>query len=142
MRILICSDGTETADKPARLGGVITSACKADVTLLGIAERTADEAPLRAALDSEAQLLATRGVQPEIAVRGGEPIEQILQQTAAMTYDLVIIGARGRRMSGEFTRSPRTYEVIKTVPVPVLIANGGCERLSSFFVCIGGKLYI
>src|SRR5215212_1799069 len=142
MHLLICSDGTETADNPVRIGGVIAAACKADVTLLGIAEQPRDESPLRAALEVEAKLLGTYGVQPEIALRAGEPIAQILQQTAASTYDLAIIGARGRRMSGEYSRSPRTYEVIKAVPVPVLIANGDCENISKFLVCTGGKRYI
>ena len=41
MRILICSDGTDPADKPARLGGLIAGPAKATVDLLGIAERNA-----------------------------------------------------------------------------------------------------
>ena len=142
MRILICSDGTETGDKPARLGAVLASACKADVTLLGIAERPEHDAPLRAALDSEAQLLGGYGVKPEVVVGAGEPIEQILKQTTANTYDLVVIGARGKRMSGEYWRSLRTYEVIKAVPVPIVIANSDSERVAKFLVCTGGKRYI
>jgi nucleotide-binding universal stress UspA family protein len=139
MRILICSDGTDPADKPARLGGLIAGPSKAAVTLLGIVERPADEEPLRAALASEGQLLRGLGVEPETVIRAGEPIEQILEQTSASTYDLVIIGTRVKRRTGRYWRSPRTYEVICAIPTPVLVATGVCERLSKFLVCTGGK---
>jgi nucleotide-binding universal stress UspA family protein len=142
MRILICSDGNDPADKPARLGGLLAGPCKATVTLLGIIERPPDEESLRAALDSEAKLLREFGVAPKVHVRAGEPIEEILKETTASAYDLVIIGAPVKRTSGQYWRSQRTYEVIKAIPVPVLVAAGECERLSSLLVCTGGKRYI
>lgn len=142
MRILICSDGTDPADKPARLGGLVAGPAKASVTLLGIAEQPAEEETLRAALVSEAQLLTGFGLEPETVIRAGEPIEQILQQTAASEYDLVIIGARGKQPSGLYWRSQRTYEVIRAIPLPVLVATGLCENLSKVLVCTGGKRYI
>ena len=142
MRILICSDGTEPADKPARLGGLLASPCAAEATLLGIAEEPGDEPALREALTSEAQTLGKFGVVPELVVRGGEPIRQILEQTSATTYDLVIIGARRKSASGTEWRSAKTYEVIKAIPAPVLVAIGGVETLRSFVVCTGGKRFI
>ncbi len=38
--------------------------------------------------------------------------------------------------------SEKTYEVIKAIPSPVLVAKGECERISRFLVCTGGKHYI
>jgi HEAT repeat protein len=73
MNILICSDGTDPADKPTKLGGLIAGPCKAATTLLGIAEKPEDEQPLRAALESEAELLRRAGITPEIVVRAGDP---------------------------------------------------------------------
>ena len=32
MRVLICSDGADPADKPAKLGGRIARACKAEMS--------------------------------------------------------------------------------------------------------------
>ncbi len=142
MRILICSDGTDPADKPARLGGLFAGPCQATTTLLGIAEQAQDEQPLRDALNSEASLLGKFGVVPEIVVRGGEPIRQILEQTSAATYDLVIIGSRRKGTTGMHWRSEKTYEVIKAIPPPVLVATGSAETLKSFVVCTGGKRYI
>ncbi len=142
MRLLICSDGTDPADKPARLGGLVARASKADVVLLGVVEQPKDEEPLRTALESEAKLLAELHVKPEILMRPGEPIEQILQETSTNKYDLVVVGAPIKRTSGRYWRAQRTYEVIKSIAPPVFVASGDCGRLSKFLVCTGGKQYI
>jgi nucleotide-binding universal stress UspA family protein len=142
MRILICSDGTDPANKPTKLGGLIGGPCHADTTLLGIAETPKEDQPLRAALDSEAALLRSYGVSPEIVVRSGEPIRQILNQTAEYQYDIAIIGARRKGNTGLYWYSERTYEVIKAVPPPVLVAAGEFQQIKRILVCTGGKRYI
>ncbi|MEP6710052.1 MAG: universal stress protein [Verrucomicrobiota bacterium] len=142
MRILICSDGTDPADKPTKLGGLIAGPCHATTTLLGIAETPEQDQPLRAALDSEAALLRSYGVLPEVIVRAGEPIRQILNQTAEKRYDIAIIGARRKGGASSYSYSERTYEVIKAVPPPVLVAGGQFEQIKRILVCTGGKRYI
>lgn len=138
MNILLCSDGTPPSDNAAYLAGLIAARADFVVTLLGIAEDPADETPLRAALAREQQVVA----RAEVIVRAGEPIAQILSQTRVRKYDLVVIGARHKQMSGPLWRSRRTYEVIKAIEPPVLVAIGQCDRLSRFIVCTGGKNYI
>lgn len=142
MRILICSDGTDPDDKPIRLGGLLAGPCKAETTLLGIAELSEDEKPLRAALDAEEEKLRTFGVTPEVVLRTGEPIREILHQTTSIEYDLTIIGAERKGTTGLYWRSEKSYEVIKAIPSPVLLATGACETLKSFLVCTGGKNFI
>ena len=142
MKILICSDGTPPADSAIRLGGLLAGASRAETTLLGITEKPADEHLLRDALEAQAQSLRAAGVVPEIVVRAGEPIRQILKQTSTTTYDLVVIGSRQRGTTGFYWRSRRTYEVVKSIPLPVLVAIGECTRLKKFLVCTGGKEFI
>jgi nucleotide-binding universal stress UspA family protein len=142
MRILICSDGTDPADKPVLIAGLMAAPTRAETTLLGIAEAPQDDKPLRDALASEAEKLKRFGVSPKIVVRAGEPIREILEQTKTNTYDITIIGARRKTSSGPYWRSGKTYEVIKAIPTPVLLATGVCETLKSFIVCTGGKKYI
>ena len=60
-------------------------------------------------------------------MRSGEPIRQILAETTANEYDLAIIGARRKGESGLYWRPEKTYEVIKAVPPPVLVAIGACD---------------
>ena len=142
MRILICSDGTDPADNPTRLGGLIAGPCQSQTTLLGIVENPTDEEPLRRALESEAEMLSKQGISPDIVVRSGEPIRQILAETTANEYDLAIIGARRKGDGGLYWRPAKTYEVIKAVPPPVLVAIGDCDRIRRILVCTGGKKYI
>jgi nucleotide-binding universal stress UspA family protein len=142
MKILICSDGTPPADSAARLGGLLAGASRAETTLLGITEKRANERSLRDALEAQAQSLRAGGVSPQIVVRAGEPIRQILKQTSTTSYDLVVIGSRPRGTTGRYWRSRRTYEVVKSIPPPVLVAIGECTRLKKFLVCTGGKEFI
>lgn len=142
MRILICSDGTDPADKPVLVAGLVAAPTNSETTLLGIFETPEGEKALREALESEAEKLRRFGASPEIVVRGGEPIREILEQTKAKAYDMTIIGARRKSSSGPYWRSGKTYEVIKAIPTPVLLATGICETMKSFIVCTGGKKYI
>ena len=142
MKILICSDGTQSTETAIHLGGSLAGPLKAETTLLGIAETSQDEQPLRDALYKQAQLLHGRGVSPAIVVQSGEPVRQIVDQTSKTNYDLVVIGARWIGATGHYWRSAKTYEVIKAIQPPVLVAIGECKQLKRFLVCTGGKEFI
>jgi nucleotide-binding universal stress UspA family protein len=142
MKILICSDGTPSAQTAIELGGLLAGRLTAETTLLGIAEKSEDEQPLRDALQKQAQLLRQRGVSPDIVVQFGEPVLHILQQTSNTKYDLAVIGARWMGPVGDYWRSKRTYEVIKAIQPPVLVAIGKPRELKRFLLCTGGKEFI
>jgi nucleotide-binding universal stress UspA family protein len=142
MKILICSDGTSSADTAIHLGGSFAGPLKAEATLLGIAETSQDEQPLRHALQKQADSLHGDGVAPNIVVQAGEPVRQIVDQTSTTNYDLVVIGARWTGATGYYWRSQKTYEVIKSIQPPVLVAIGECKHLKRFLVCTGGKEFI
>lgn len=139
MKILLCSDGTSSSDKAARLTSLLAPRCQAGVTLLGVAEKPIDEEPLQAALDKEAQVLRAAGVTLQILVRAGDPIRQVVDLSATNKFDLTIIGARGQGPSGLHLRSNKTYEFVKGVHSPVLVALGEQEELRRFLVCTGGR---
>jgi nucleotide-binding universal stress UspA family protein len=142
MKILICSDGTQSAETAIDLGGLLAGPLRAETTLLGIAETSDTEQPLRDALHQHAKSLQSHGISPEIVVHSGEPIHQILDRTSKSKYDLVIIGARWTGAVGDYWRSRKTYEVIKTVQPPVMVAIGERKDLKRFVVCTGGKEFI
>jgi nucleotide-binding universal stress UspA family protein len=142
MKILICSDGTSAAQNAIHLGGMLAGALKAETALLGIAETSADEDPLGNALQKQAELLRGHGMSPHIILQSGEPVRQIADQTSKNRYHLVVIGARWTGATGRYWRSEKTYEVIKSIQPPVLVAIGECERLKRFLVCTGGKEFI
>jgi len=142
MKILICSDGTSSAETAIHVGGSFAGPLNAQTTLLGIAETSHDERPLSDALQKQAQSLHGRGVSLDIVVQSGEPVRQIVDQTSKNSYDLVVIGARWTGATGHYWRSQKTYEVIKSIQPPVLVAIGECKHLKRFLVCTGGKEFI
>ena len=142
MKILICSDGTSSAETATHLAGLLAGPLNAETTLLGIAEVSGEEQPLRDALNTQAHSLRQHGVSPEVVVQLGEPVWQIVQQTSNNKYDLVVIGARWTGEVGDDSRSTRMYEVIKAIQPPVLVAIGERKELKRFVVCTGGKEFI
>jgi nucleotide-binding universal stress UspA family protein len=142
MKILICSDGTSSAQTAIDLVGLMAGPLTTETTLLGIAEKLEDEQRLRETLYAQGQSLRQRGVSPEILVHSGEPVLQIVQQTSNSKYDLVVIGARWTGAVGHYWRSKRTYEVVRAIQPPVLVAIGEQKELKRFVVCTGGKEFI
>jgi len=142
MKILICSDGMPPAEAAIQLGGLLAEPLKAQIALLGIAETSSDEQSLREALQKQAGLLDGRGISLDIIVQSGEPVRQIVDQTSKNRYDLVVVGARWTGATGHHWRSEKTYEVIKSIQPPVLVAIGECKKLKRFLVCTGGKEFI
>ena len=142
MKILICSDGMPAAESAIQLGGLLAGPLQAETTILGIAEKSGDERPLREALEKQAQSLRAQKFGLEISMHAGEPVRQILDQTSKTSYDLVVIGARWTGATGYYWRSEKTYEVIKAIQPPVLVAIGECKQLKRFLVCTGGREFI
>ncbi len=142
MKILICSDGMPAADNATRLGALLAAPLRAETTLLGIAESAKDEPALRQALEKQAEWLRAKNVSPQIAIGAGDPVRQIVDQTTKTKYDLVVIGARKTGSTGPHWRSEKTYEVIKSISPPVLVAMGEWAQLKRFLVCTGGKEFI
>jgi len=142
MKILICSDGMPASENAIELAALLAVPLQAEIALLGITEKSSDERPLREALERQAKSLRTPNAEPNIVVRAGEPVREIFNQTSNTSYDLVIVGARWTGATGQYWRSERTYEVIKTIQPPVLVAIGEPKRLKRFLVCTGGKEFI
>jgi nucleotide-binding universal stress UspA family protein len=142
MKILICSDGTPQGESATRLGGILAGPLRAATTLLGIAEKAEEEPRLREALEREAESLRGAGASLEIVVNTGEPVRKIVDQTATAEYDLVVIGARRTGSIEPYSRSEKTYELIKSILPPVLVAIGEWAQLKRFLVCTGGKEFI
>jgi nucleotide-binding universal stress UspA family protein len=142
MKILICSDGMPASENAIHLAALLAGPLKTEITLLGIAEKSSDELPLRETLEKQAQSLRAQNALPDIIVRAGEPVRQILDQTSKATYELVLVGARWTGATGHYWRSERTYEVIKAIQPPVLVAISERKQLKRFLVCTGGKEFI
>jgi nucleotide-binding universal stress UspA family protein len=142
MKILICSDGMPAAENAMRLGAALAAPLKAEVVVLGVAEKPEDESALQQALEKQANALRGGNVSAKIEMCAGDPVRRIADETAKTRYDLVIVGARKTGSTGLHWRSEKMYELIKSISPPVLVAMGEWAQLKRFLVCTGGKEFI
>lgn len=142
MRILICSDGSEQADRAVRLGALIADGCRAEVTLLGIIESKGHSETILESLKRGQAILQDKGVPAELITKAGNPIEEIVRRTTEADFDLIVIGAARKESRGLFWLSSKTYKIVKEVRPPVLIIAGRNAGLKRGLICSGGKDYI
>lgn len=142
MKVLICSDGSEPADRAVRVGAIVAGACQAEVTLLGIIEVQGHADSILESLKRGQALLQDKGVRAELITKVGNPIEEIVRRTAESSFDLVVIGATRKDMRGAFWLSSKAYKIVKEVEPPVLIVAGRSVALKKILICSGGKSYI
>jgi len=142
MKMLICSDGSEQADRAIRLGAAIAAACQAEVTLLGIMESQGESKPILDALKRGQSLLEDKKIHAELVTKSGKPIEEIVKRTEETQYDMVVIGAVRKEMRGAFWMSSKSYKIIKEIQPAVLIVGGKSPTIKRVLICSGGKRYI
>lgn len=142
MKILICNDGSEQAERAMRFGAMIAAGCKAEVTLLGIKETAGDSETLLDSLKRGQALLEDKKIEVELITKSGKPIEEIIKRTFETSYDLVVIGAVRKAAGGSFWMSSKTYKLIKEIRPPVLSVAGKSTTASRILICSGGKAYI
>jgi nucleotide-binding universal stress UspA family protein len=142
MKVLICNDGSEQAERATRFGAAIAAGGKAEVTLLGIKESAGDSQTLLDSLKRGQALLEDKKIPAELITKSGKPIEEIIKRTHETIYDLVVIGAVRKSARGSFWMSSKTYKLIKEIRPPVLSVAGKSTTLSRILICSGGKEYI
>lgn len=142
MKILICSEASEQADRALRLGATVAAACQAEVILLGIIEAKGHSDAILDSLRRGQALLQDKGVSAELVTKMGNPIEEIVRRTAETAFDLVVIGAVRKEPRGLFWLSSKAYKIVKEVEPPVLIVAGKAAGLKKILICSGGKNYI
>jgi nucleotide-binding universal stress UspA family protein len=142
MKILICHDGSEAAERALGLGATLATGCQAEVTLLGIIESQGETNTILDSLKRGLAVLTGKSVRTELITRSGQPIEEIVRQTAETSYDLVIVGAARKGTTGRFWMSSKSYKIIKEIKPPVLLVAGKVTSIKRMLICSGGKTYI
>jgi nucleotide-binding universal stress UspA family protein len=79
MKILICTDGSEQADRAVALGATTAGACKAEVTVLGIVEAAGESEKVTNSLNRALAILQDLNVKTELITRTGKAIEEIVR---------------------------------------------------------------
>jgi len=142
MKVLICNDGSEQAERAMRVGAAIAAACEAEVALLGIQETPGASESVLDSLKRGQALLEDKKIHAELVTKSGKPIEEIVKRTRETVYDLVVIGAARKETRGAFWMSSKTYKLIKEIRSPVLSVAGKTGSINRILICSGGKRYI
>src|SRR6516164_6828715 len=113
MKILICNDASEQAERALLLGSSIAVGCHAEVTLFGIRESRGADDHLLDSLKRGQAAFESKGIRAELITKTGNPIREIVRHTVETKYDLVVIGAVRKQSHGRFWLSSKSYKIIK-----------------------------
>jgi nucleotide-binding universal stress UspA family protein len=138
MRILLCTDGSAHGQAALRYGALLARASSEAATLLGVVEHAADRAQIERALKEGATWLGD-APQPRAKVRIGHAAEEILDEATPKEYDLVVVGARGRRGITRFLMGSTSERIARHAAVSVLIVRGEHLQIRRILVCTGGR---
>jgi nucleotide-binding universal stress UspA family protein len=119
--------GEDVADCAAQLVG---SGMK-EVTLLHVSDREGDAEKL----ETVAERLRSRGLNARALVTPGEPVKTIVKEVKKGRSTLIVMGSSGKSKGQEFLIGSVSLGVIRSSPVPIMIARmaprGGELRLGS-----------
>jgi nucleotide-binding universal stress UspA family protein len=138
MRILLCTDGSAHGQAAPRFGALLARASSEAATLLGEVERAADRAEIERALEEGKHWLADAPA-PRTKVRIGHPAEEILDEATPEEYDLVVVGARGRRGITRFLMGSTSERIARLAAISVLIVRGEYPQIRRILLCTGGR---
>lgn len=150
-RVLICSGGQTYIDRAIKLTGALACKSKLAVTILHVlAEPPALYADMIAREENAALLLASNsalgrnlrgekealesfGVQPEIKLRHGLVVSEILNEVQQGDYDLIVAGsALAAGPVRTYIMGDVTSELINRADCPVLVVRGGRQPRGFF----------
>jgi nucleotide-binding universal stress UspA family protein len=147
-KVLLPTDGSETADKAVAFAArlLTNTACK--VTLLSVVEEPVYSAfwsdgliapevlmpppeELREELDNKAEEmlkesaapLRDAGIEVQSKIRFGNPASEIIQEAEEGEYDMVMVGSHGRGALGGFLLGSVSNRVAHHAKCPVLIVR-------------------
>jgi len=137
MRILLCTDGSTHGQAALRFGARLAQNSPEPATLLGVLEEPGERAQIEQALEAGKQWLAG-AAEPQSKVRVGHPAEEILDEAHLPDYDLIVVGARGRRGITRFLLGSTSERIARHASVPVLIVRGERREMVRILVCTSG----
>jgi len=145
-KILVATDGSETAWKAVKYATGLAKQTGATITFLSVIDKSlfltqsipAIAAPTRliepvedylrqaaeAYLERAEKLCNKNGIKCRKAVRTGHPVDEIVREATKSKADLIVIGSRGQGAMRAAVLGSVTYGVIhKDTGIPVLVVS-------------------
>jgi nucleotide-binding universal stress UspA family protein len=144
-RILMATDGSKTSVRALKTAVELAKKTKAKLILVGVIDNRlymghamlAEDSPNRLAepvedylmqvtgayLADATKLCGREGVDPEIVIRTGHPVEEILKETRRSRADLLVVGSHGRSGIGSVMGSVAYGVLHGESRAPVLVVR-------------------
>lgn len=145
MRLLLCTDGSPDGHDAVRFGAILARRSPEEATILGVLETPAYRRRmpakwLRLSRElAEAKRFLAGAPQPRSVMRRGHAAEEIFKETRSGAYDLVAVGARGRRGLSHLLLGSTAEQIARRARIPVLIVHEPPDAITHVLVCIAGK---
>jgi nucleotide-binding universal stress UspA family protein len=139
MQVLVCTDGSPSSVQAAVLVNRLSLASTGQVTILAVAE--SDEEHERLSQVLEIMLGDLGGARPGLQTKivFGYPPETILAEVEAQPYDLVVVGAHGRRGLTRFKTGSTTGRLARELHLPLLVARNVPDQVRRILICTGAE---
>lgn len=138
-RILLCSDSSpeaEAGETAVRGLGILEVS---SVVVLGVAEPGHNTSAIEASAQRLVDRMAGSGAAAEARIRRGHAAEEILVEAEAASYDLVVVGARGRRGLTRFRLGSTASRLAHHLPTSLLAVRHPPQRFERLLTCISGE---
>ena len=148
-KVLICTDGSEAADKAVEFASRLLGGSGTSVTLLMVVEQESFYAPVSAdgmlfpemafppsteleealeerahgIVEKAAERLRREGIQVGTKVAWGSAAREIIREAGEGHYDLIIMGRHGHGVLRGFLIGSVSDRVIRHSPCPVLVVH-------------------
>jgi nucleotide-binding universal stress UspA family protein/nitrite reductase/ring-hydroxylating ferredoxin subunit len=117
--LMICTDGSATADRAARKGYDLAESVQGDVTIVFVGH----PATGKLITDDTVAIYGSEEVQTQIDVRQGEPAEEILKAADEHEADLIVVGNKGMTGLKRFFSSPIPQKVVDQTDRDILVGR-------------------
>ena len=137
MKILICVGGLPFAEPTLKFGNLVAALSASEVTLLTVVDGRVKKKDAAAMLARARELIDVPVDQ--IKVRKGQSVEEIIEETYNLGYDMIVVGARVMNRFTQLLLRSVTQQVTKRVAVSVLVVKEERPSLKRILICTGGQ---
>ena len=138
MHMLICTIGSKRRKSTLRFAQEVAKALSAKVMLLGVVDRKREAEELEQFLAEGADELASAGHDVQFRVEKGNPEDIVVGEMEAVDYDLIALGALGRKRSHHRFLSSVAMRIIERAKSSVLVIKRGRPSLSRMLISVSG----
>lgn len=138
MQMLICTVGSKRHQSTLAFAQEVAKALCSQVTLLGVVHKRRKAEEIEQLLADAAAALEEAGLETRVRVERGNAEDVVVGAMETGTYDLVALGALGKKRSHHRFLSSVAMRIIEKARSSVLVIKGGRASLSRVLICASG----